>query len=886
MVGQTVSHYRILERLGGGGMGVVYKAEDTKLGRTIALKVLPPERVADPSRKRRFIQEARAASALNHPNIITIYDIDEADGVHFIAMEYVEGKTLDRLIARHGLRLNEALKYAVQMAAALAKAHSAGIVHRDLKPANVMVTDDGLVKVLDFGLAKLTEAAPTGEAETVATVGPATEEGTIVGTVGYMSPEQAEGKPVDARSDIFSFGSVLYEMLTGQRAFQGETKASTIAAILREEPKPLSQVAQGLPHEVERLVKRCLRKDPAHRVQHMDDLKVALEELKEESDSGELAQAPDVGAVPRPHEGRALAYPRWVVLGAMVSAAIVLLGAAGYVLMRLAAPIKPAQPPAVTATFTQLSDQPGPELFPSLSPDGKTVVYAKDGDIYSLRVGGKNPVNLTKDSAGGNTQPAFSPDGELIAFRSEREGSGIFVMGATGESARRLTNFGYNPAWSPDGTELVFASEYIERPTDRGTISKLWVVNVSTGVSRVLFQGDGVQPQWSPHGYRIAYWAVSEGSQRDIWTLPAGGGEPVQVTNDPPVDWNPIWSPDGNYIYFSSDRGGTMNLWRVPIAEKTGKVLGPPEPITTPSTDASHMSFSHDGRRMAYAQRTASSNIYKVEFDPAKGKVVGESTPITQGTRNAIQPCPSPDGQWLAFASGGAQSEIFVVRTDGTGLRQLSDGRYRNRAPCWSPDGKKIAFYSSRSGKLEVWTVNGDGSGFQQLTYEGRGSVWFPVWSPDGGRLAYYVRYEPAREVPGDSFIMDVTTPWKDQPHEALPRLRNPDAGFESWSWSADGTKLAGTAIGGGVWSGIGVYSVDSRKCEWLLDYGSRPVWLRDSRRLLFFYQGKIHLLDSSAKKVSELLPADSEFQLSRDNRAIYFSRSSVEADIWLATLQ
>jgi len=247
MTGTIVSHYRILEKLGSGGMGVVYKAEDTKLGRTVALKVLPPDRVADPNRKRRFVQEARAASALNHSNIIKIYDIDEAEGVHYIGMEYVEGKTLDRLIARHGLRGNETLKYAVQMAAALAKAHSAGIVHRDLKPTNVMVTDDGLVKVLGFGLAKLTEAAPASKAETAVTVEPTTEEGTILGTVGYMSPEQAEGKPVDGRSDIFSFGSVLYEMLTGQRAFQGETRASTIAAILREEPKPLSQVVEGLP---------------------------------------------------------------------------------------------------------------------------------------------------------------------------------------------------------------------------------------------------------------------------------------------------------------------------------------------------------------------------------------------------------------------------------------------------------------------------------------------------------------------------------------------------------------------------------------------------------------------------------------------------------------
>jgi TolB-like protein/Tfp pilus assembly protein PilF/predicted Ser/Thr protein kinase len=294
-VGETISHYRILEKLGGGGMGVVYKAEDTRLGRTVALKVLPPERVADPNRKRRFIQEARAASALNHPNIITIYDIDEVEGVHFIAMEYVDGKTLDRLIAHHGLPVEKTLAYAVEMAAALTKAHSAGIVHRDLKPTNVMVTNEGLVKILDFGLAKLTETAPAGDVETVATAGPRTEEGMILGTVGYMSPEQAEGKPVDARSDIFSFGSVLYEMLAGRRAFQGETNVSTIAAILREEPKPLSQAAENLPREVERVVKRCLRKDREHRFQHMDDVKVALQELKEESDSGELAKAAAVG---------------------------------------------------------------------------------------------------------------------------------------------------------------------------------------------------------------------------------------------------------------------------------------------------------------------------------------------------------------------------------------------------------------------------------------------------------------------------------------------------------------------------------------------------------------------------------------------------------------
>ena len=261
MIGKTLGHYQITEKLGEGGMGVVYKARDTHLDRFVAIKVLPPEKVADPERKRRFVQEAKAASALNHPNIITIYDIDQSDGTDFIAMEYVAGKTLDQRIGHRGLRLNEALKYAVEIADALAKAHSAGIVHRDLKPTNIMVNEDGAVKVLDFGLAKLTEQIQGDESARRPTMDaggkPITDEGVIIGTVSYMSPEQAEGKKVDARSDIFSLGSVLYEMVTGQRAFQGTSKMSTLSAILHQEPKPVSGIAPAIPADLEKLINRC-----------------------------------------------------------------------------------------------------------------------------------------------------------------------------------------------------------------------------------------------------------------------------------------------------------------------------------------------------------------------------------------------------------------------------------------------------------------------------------------------------------------------------------------------------------------------------------------------------------------------------------------------------
>ncbi|MGA2147990.1 MAG: serine/threonine-protein kinase [Bryobacteraceae bacterium] len=347
MVGRIISHYEIIEKLGEGGMGVVYKAQDTHLDRSVAIKVLPPEMVADPERKRRFIQEARAASALRHPNIVTIYDIDQHDGADYIAMEYIPGRTLDQLIGRKGLRLGEALKYGVQIADALSRAHAAGIVHRDLKPGNIMVDEHGLVKVLDFGLAKLTEPTP-GLDESTRTIKPTTEEGTIVGTVAYMSPEQAEGKPLDARSDIFSFGAMLYEMLSGRRAFQKDSKISTLAAVLTQEPGPLPD---EIPRDLEQVVIRCLRKDPARRYQHMDDVKVALQELKEDSESGKLS-APSQRAAPAPRTHHWL----WPAIGA---AALVLLAAAGFFLWQRAraAPLT-AQDTILLAEFVNTTGDP------------------------------------------------------------------------------------------------------------------------------------------------------------------------------------------------------------------------------------------------------------------------------------------------------------------------------------------------------------------------------------------------------------------------------------------------------------------------------------------------------------------------------------------------
>jgi Tol biopolymer transport system component len=754
MIGKTVSHYRIVEKLGSGGMGVVYKAEDTKLGRTVALKVLPPERVADPNRKRRFVQEARAASALNHPNIIVIHDIDEAEGVHYIAMEHVEGKTLDRLIARHGLRVNEALRYAVQMAAALAKAHAAGIVHRDLKPTNVMVTDDGLVKVLDFGLAKLTEAAPTGDAETVATVEPTTEEGTIVGTVGYMSPEQAEGKPVDARSDIFSFGSVLYEMLTGQRAFQGETKASTIAAILREEPKPLSQAVEGLPREVERIVKRCLRKDREHRLQTMADLKVALEELKEESDSGELAGT--VAPVSPPATGTAMRTSplrRWIALAASV-VIVVALGVAGWYWYH-----RSRATPEAPLTAVPLTSYPGYEGYPSFSPDGTQVAFqwcteepAANCDIYVKQIGVEPPSRLTTDAAE-DFSPAWSPDGQFIAFlrKLSPTRTALMLTPQRGGQERLLgesdiTNRGVLPgpylAWTPDSKWLVLPWGEAGKPAEG-----LFLFNVETRETRRLTTSDDTAPAFSPDGRTLAF---NRTVARDLIYLlhltkdyqPEGEPERVAPAAESYQNFGIAWSPDGKDIVFSSGYSANAGLWRV--AASAG---ARPRRIAFASEGASAPAVSRQGDRLAYVVNRTDANIWRIDLR-SPGQNPGIPARLIASTREEESPAYSPDGKRIAFTSARSGAyEIWVCASDGSNPVQLTAfGGELVSAPQWSPDGQNIAFHAVRAGNQDLYVISANGGPPRRLTNHPRADVW-PYWSRDGQSLYFRANRSGTAEI-------------------------------------------------------------------------------------------------------------------------------------------
>ncbi len=747
MIGQTLAHYRIESKLGEGGMGVVYRAFDSHLNRPVAIKVLRPESVADPERKRRFVQEAQAASALNHPNIITVHDIDTARGVDFIAMEFVAGKTLDHLVGRKGLELGETLKYAVQIADALATAHAAHLIHRDLKPANVMLTQQGLVKLLDFGLAKLTERVEGGEfAETLtvaAGAAPRTEEGTIVGTVAYMSPEQVEGKKLDARSDIFSFGALLYEMLTGQRAFQGDSRISTLTAILKEEPKPASEIIESLPRELEKLITRCLRKDLNRRFQHMDDVKIALEELKQESDSGQLAgAAPGVSAKRRPR--------KFVWAAALVPVLVI----ASLAVWRFSRTTEPAQPPL---RVVPLTSYPGNESHPSFSPDGKEVVFSWDGekrdntDIYRKLIGAGEPLRLTKHPAP-DINPAWSPDGGWIAFLRARLGQKyeVLIIPALGGRERRLVEVAAHPvmrgpflAWTPDNRGLI-----ISDTVSAGGPHGLFLLAVDSGERRRLTTpapsalGDvGMTP--SPDGRSLAFIRHRGYGVSDLYLLSLAAdytpkGEPRRLTFDNVATGSPVWNPDGREIIFWSSRGGSPGLWRIAASGSAS-----PKPLATMGQVGYQLTISHQGDRLAYVRSTSDRDIWRLEL-PRPGAKLDPPVRFISSSETDQFPQFSPDGKRIVFGSARSGNfEIWIADSDGSNLVQLTSFGVHTGAPRWSPDGSQIAFDSRPEGNTDIFVVDASGGKPRRLTTDPAADVT-PSWLHDG-KWIYFVSSRSGR---------------------------------------------------------------------------------------------------------------------------------------------
>jgi Tol biopolymer transport system component len=879
--GARLGSYVIVAPLGAGGMGEVYKARDIKLDRDVALKVLPSHLAADPEALARFEREAKAVAALSHPNILAIHDFGSECGTAYAVTELLEGESLRARLADGPLPLKKTLQIATEIAQGLAAAHDRHIVHRDLKPENIFVATDGRVKILDFGLAR--QIAPLGgDALNAPTELRRTAPGMVMGTVGYMSPEQVRGQAADGRSDIFSFGCVLFEMATGKRPFERETTAETMTAILREDAPEVSRPDGLVPAAIEQVVRHCLEKRPDERYQSARDLAFALRSLSGAGGPSGLSAASTAPALRRPP------------ITALAAAGILLTGAA-FVAGRFVAPVgRPPGGPTVVS-FQQITDGPGIETNPTISPDGRTVVYAARAagrsQIFSMHVGARNSVALTLDSSANDSQPAFSPEGERIAIRSVRDGGGIWVMSATGESPRRLTDFGFNPAWSPNGLEVVVSHGDFAWPTEFSALAYgLSAIDVATRQRRVVLGAStAMQPNWSPHGTRIAYFGMRAGGQRDLWTVAADGSEAttggLAVTDDPAVDWSPTWSPDGTHLYFSSTRGGTMNLWRVPIDEATGRTRGEAEPVTTPSSWSGYYSISRDGTKLAYAGLDWRSALVKRAFDSASETLVGPAVPVLKGTRVIRDHVVSPDGQRIVFTEMGAQEDVLVARIDGTQYTRLTDDAFRNRAPVWSENGKRILFYSDRSGDYQLWTVAPDSTGLTRVqTPQVRAGT--AAWARDG-RVAFTSLASPGAA--RGWYILS-----RAEPGEKAELQQPVDATSFFWplAWSPDGTRLAGAGQGPSG-TDFGVLTLASRQ------YVKQPrgalwlamVWLNDGRRLIVRDDRGIWIVHPDTGDWRQLVSVDGFFAglsvgLTRDDKWITYTETGTEGDIWIATLK
>ncbi len=891
--------YEILAPLGAGGMGEVYRAKDTRLDRDVAIKVLPESMARDKERVMRFEREAKLLATLNHSHIAAIYGFEEYDGKKFLVLEYVEGEALSARLKRGPLPVEEALEVGKQIAEALEAAHEKGVVHRDLKPGNVMVRPDGTVKVLDFGLARAmaedaSGAVPIADSPTI--TAQYTRPGVVLGTAAYMSPEQARGRALDRRTDIWSFGCVLFECLTGTGPFAGETTTDVIAKIMERDPD-YDTLPDRTPSRIRDLLRHCLEKQTKRRLRDIGD---ALLELDQAVAQREWSTAV-IGVTDRRTPG---AESKRILVLAICAALLLVTAYASWRLGR--GSVENVQSGAATSTSSpivvsmeQLTDSPGQQSDPCLSPDGKMLLFAsRDGDdfdVFLQRVGGANPINLTADCPFDDYSPAFSPDGNRIAFRSQREGGGLFVMGATGESPQRVSDDGFDPAWSPDGARLVYASENVEDAYSRSTVAQLWVLELASREKRLLYKGDAVDPSYSPSGTRVVYWAAITGI-RDIWTVPAVGGEPQSVTADTHTDWNPFFSTDGRTLYFISDRSGRPNLWRVPIDEASGRVLASPSPVTSGTTPIDGASISSDGQRVTFAAQTFNTEFLRIGFDPASERVLGEPTTIFASTNPMIQFDVSVDGRHLAFRTGAPREDLVVMDMNGTGRRRLMDDVFRDRGPTWTPDGAWLVFYSNRGGRYDLWRIRPDGTGMKRFTASTteEDDATNPRLAPDGRAIAVALSTEGGTALA----LLDLDRPISeiDEPLPIpAPRVKS----FSPIRYSPDQRWIAGSTDAAKTFNpAAGLYDLQTGAITVLRAADGQPLecsdhapgmdWIDEHRLLLWEEKRRAayvwDIRTGSAREVPGV-PGPCEIRIVDSGRTLVVSRSRRESDIWMLQL-
>jgi Tol biopolymer transport system component len=732
MIGKTLAHYEITALLGKGGMGEVYRARDTKLGRDVALKILPPAAATDPERRQRFEREAKAVASLQHPHIVTIHSIDEDEGTHFITMEMVRGKTLSDVTPAEGVPLDQLFEIGISLADAVHAAHDRGVIHRDLKPSNVMVDEAGQLKVLDFGLAKLVTVVDA-DAQTIA-AGDPTQEGRVLGTVAYMSPEQAEGKELDRRSDIFSLGVLLYEAVSGKRPFTGDTPISTMSAILREAPPSVTSL-KPLPRHLGRIIHRCLEKKPDKRFQTARDVGNELEGLQREVESGDVESVSGISGsatVPTARPGSRRLKTAWFGLAVAVAVA-----AAITTYMTVSNRTPASYEDVTPARIRPLTGSVGVTGQGDWSPDGSFFAYAHSTngplDIFIRATAGGDPVLLV-ESPWDDMRPVWSPDNRWIAFLSNREGQmGLYLIPPLGGAIRHLSDLGFDPlttlasralgpsAWSPDGGQIVFSRM-------RDGSCGLWTIDLATGEETSLTSpadADDAHATWSPDGRWIAFRRAA-GGKHSLWVVDAGGGEERilrELTSN--LLEGHDWSPDGSSIVFpwSREPDGT-HLWSIDVDSGKLKRLM--------SWSMVFFSIGRDGRILA--------NDFRNQSDLYIQRVGGgDPRRLTYHTESNSAARVAPQGDRIAYHSNRTgNNEIWILDQQSGKELQATSHEGSDTDPCWSPDGKTIAFVSTRSGSARLWTVDaGGGAAHPLLDHD---DARAPRWSPDGRVIGFLSR--------------------------------------------------------------------------------------------------------------------------------------------------